>query len=191
MGDRPMIKPRIRELPAAHGTRGGELIALAKRLEYRLDAWQCLGANDILATNGENELAAFEAVLLVARQCGKSLTGDLYAILFPLEGQSVLYTSHRADSSKEIFRRVLASLPEEIGARATFTNGKEQILFPSGGVILVRTRGPRVGRGSPSTSSSWTSVRSATVSRSMQLYQRCGRARRRRFSTSDALRTHV
>jgi hypothetical protein len=141
-----VIKPRLRELPAALGTRGGELIALAKKLGYRLDDWQCLVANDILATNGEG-LAAFECVVLVSRQCGKSLIAELYALLFALQDEAVLFTSHRADSSKEIFRRLLASLPEEMGAIETRTNGKEQIAFPGGGVIAFRTRNARVGRG--------------------------------------------
>ena len=142
-----MIKPRLRELPAALGTRGGELVALAEQLGYTLDEWQRLVANDILATDGKGRLAALEAVVLAARQNGKSLVGELYALLFGLAGESILFTSHRADSSKEIFRRLLASLPEEMGAKATFTNGKEAIAFPGGGVILFRTRGPRVGRG--------------------------------------------
>jgi hypothetical protein len=85
--------------------------------------------------------------LVVARQCGKSLIGELYASNFALRGQGVLYTSHRADSTKLIFRRLLASLPEELGAEPTFTNGAEEIRFPSGGSIVFRTRGPRTARG--------------------------------------------
>lgn len=146
MGD-AVIKPRIREIPAALGTRGGELIALAERLDYTLDDWQKLVANDVLSTNGGEGFAAYEAVVLVSRQCGKSLLGELYSLYRALRGEVVLYTSHRADSSKEIFRRLLASLPEELGAVETRTNGKEQISFPAGGAILFRTRGPRVGRG--------------------------------------------
>lgn len=142
-----MIKPRIRSLPAALGTRGSELVALAERLGYTLDGWQKLAANDILATRDDGRLAAFEAALLVSRQCGKSLVGELYSLLWALEGQSVLFTSHRADTCKEIFRRLVATLPEEMGAIPTYTNGKEQLSFPDGGVIMFRTRGPRVGRG--------------------------------------------
>lgn len=142
-----MIRPRLRSLPPALGTRGGELVELAELLGYELDDWQQLAANDVLAVDGDGRLAAFEAVLLASRQCGKSLVGELYALLFALAGERVLHTSHRADSAKEIFRRLLASLPDELGAEPTFTNGKEQIVFPSGGVILFRTRGPRVGRG--------------------------------------------
>lgn len=142
-----VIKPRIRSLPAALATRGAELVALAERLGYQLDGWQKLAANDVLATTDGGTLAAFEAVLIVSRQCGKSLVGELYALLWALDGQTVLYTSHRADSVKEIFRRLVATVPEDIGAVPTFTNGKEQIAFPGGGVIMFRTRGPRVGRG--------------------------------------------
>ena len=48
---------------------------------------------------------------------------------------------------EEIFRRLLASLPDEFDAVETRTNGKEQIAFPGGGVIAFRTRNARVGRG--------------------------------------------
>jgi hypothetical protein len=137
----------LRVLPAAVGTRGGELVKLAERLGYRLDGWQRIAGNDVLATDEDGALAAFEAVLLVSRQCGKSLIGELYALLWALEGQTVLHTSHRADAAKELFRRMVATIPDEWGAKPTFTNGKEQLELPGGGVILFRTRGPRVGRG--------------------------------------------
>jgi hypothetical protein len=142
-----MVKPRIRSLPAALGSLGGELVELGKRLGYTLDGWQRLALNDLLATNEEGVLAAFEAVLLVGRQNGKSLLAELYAVHFATRGETVMFTCHRADTAKEIFRRLLASLPDELEAAPTFTNGKEQIAFPGGGVILFRTRGPRVGRG--------------------------------------------
>jgi hypothetical protein len=66
-----IVKPCLRVLPAALGTRGAELVALAESLGSTLDGWQKLAANDILATNKIDELAAFEAVALVSRQCGK------------------------------------------------------------------------------------------------------------------------
>jgi hypothetical protein len=72
-----MVKPRIRSLPAALGSRGQELVELAERLGYTLDPWQKLAVNDVLATNDAGALAAFEAVPIVARQCGKSLVGEL------------------------------------------------------------------------------------------------------------------
>jgi hypothetical protein len=53
-----MIKPRIRCLPAALGTRGGELVKLGERLGYSLDSWQKLVANDLLATGEDDGLAA-------------------------------------------------------------------------------------------------------------------------------------
>ena len=68
-----MIRPRIRSLPPALGTRGGEVIDLADRLGYTLDGWQRLAVNDLLATDENGGLAAYSAALIVARQCGKSL----------------------------------------------------------------------------------------------------------------------
>jgi hypothetical protein len=141
-----VIKPRIRCLPAALGTRGPELFKLGERLGYTLDGWQKLAANDLLATAEDETLAAYEAALVVSRQCGKSLIGELYSLLFALDGEAVLYTAQRADAVKNIFRRMLAALPEELEAEPRFTNGAEQISFPGGGVIVFRTRGPRVGR---------------------------------------------
>ncbi len=142
-----MVKPRIRSLPAALGSRGQELVELAERLGYTLDPWQKLAVNDVLATNDAGALAAFETVLIVARQCGKSLVGELYALHWALQGQAVMFTTQRADTARLLFLRLLATLPEELEARPTFTNGALQIAFPGGGVIWFRTRGPRVGRG--------------------------------------------
>ena len=138
-----MIRPRIRSLPPALGTRSAEVLELAERLGYELDDWQRLALNDLLAVDENGSLAAFEAALVVARQCGKSLLGELYATHFALEGETVLFTSHRADSSKLIFRRLLASLPAEFGIKPTFTNGAEEIRLRGGGSIGFRTRGPR------------------------------------------------
>lgn len=141
-----MIGPRIRCLPPALGTRGPELVALGEQLGKTLAPFQRLASNDILATVEDGTLAAYEAALVVSRQNGKSLIGELYALLFALEGQAVMYTAQRSDAAKEVFRRLLADLPEEMGASPTHTNGKEEIRFPDGGVIVFRTRGPRVGR---------------------------------------------
>lgn len=57
-----MIRPRIRSLPPALGTRGGELVELAKRLGYTLDGYQQLALNDILATDEAGSLAALGTV---------------------------------------------------------------------------------------------------------------------------------
>jgi hypothetical protein len=40
-----------------------------------------------------------------------------------------------------------ATIPESWGVTATFSNGREQLDFPSGGSIAFKTRTPRVGRG--------------------------------------------
>ncbi len=141
-----MIGPRIRCIPPALSTRGPELVALGERLGFTLHPWQILAANDILATVEDGTLAAYEAALVVSRQNGKSLIAELYALLFALEGQAVLYTAQRSDAAKEVFQRLLADMPEELGAEAVRTNGKEEIKFDGGGRIVFRTRGPRVGR---------------------------------------------
>lgn len=142
-----MIKPRIRSLPAALGSNGGDLVKLGGELGFTLDPWQKLAVNDILATSDDGKLAAFEAVVVVARQCGKSAVAELYSLYFALQGETILFTAQRQDTAQIVFKRLLAVLPDELGAVATFTNGREQIAFPGGGVIIFRTRGPRVGRG--------------------------------------------
>lgn len=142
-----LIKPRIRSLPAALGSNGGELVKLAEALGFTLDPWQKLAVNDILATTDDGTLAAFEAVVVVARQCGKSAVAELYCLFSALKGETILFTAQRQDTAQIVFKRLLAVLPDEFGAVGTFTNGREQIALPGGGVILFRTRGPRVGRG--------------------------------------------
>jgi hypothetical protein len=97
-----VIRPRIRSLPPALGTRSAQVIELAERLGYELDDWQLLALNDLLATDKAGKLAAFEAALVVARRCGKSLLGELYAAHFALVGEAVIGLSPAPDGHKRM-----------------------------------------------------------------------------------------
>ena len=90
------------------------------------------------------KLAAYRAGISMPRQTGKSVDAEIYSLFWALEGQAVLYTSHRVDASRNFFRRILANLPGEHDVRRS--NGQEEVVFDSGGVIVFRTRGPRTGR---------------------------------------------
>lgn len=141
-----MIQPYLRVVPAALGNRLEEALLVAEALGHELDDEQKLALGDITSTTGD-KLVAYEAVLSAPRQSGKSLVCEVYAVMYALRGESVLYTGHRADLAGRMFRRLVATLPEAWETEATFSNGREQIEFQSGGRILFKTRSQRVGRG--------------------------------------------
>ena len=142
-----MIRPYLRVLPAALGNRLEEAERVALELGHELDAEQLLVLCDITSQTKDGKLAAFEAVISAPRQTGKSLIAEVYAVMHALRGEKVLFTGHRADLAGSIFRRLWATIPEGWGVTATFSNGREQLEFPGGGVIAFKTRTPRVGRG--------------------------------------------
>jgi hypothetical protein len=141
-----VIKPYLRVVPPALSTRGGEVITLAESLGIALDAEQKLCLNDILSTDEQGKLVAYRAVISMARQCGKTVVAELYSLYFALQGEAVLYTTHRSDAARQFFKRVLVNLGDEHGAEIRRTNGQEEVEFASGGAVVFRTRGPRVGR---------------------------------------------
>ncbi len=141
-----MIPPRIRQLAPALGTRGGEAFAVAEEADLPLDDWQRLAVNDIVATDGDGVLAAFEAAVVVARQCGKTRIGKVYSLFWALQGEAVLFSSHRADTARVVFER-LSAVADRFGGEVIWSNGRERIDFPGGGSISFRTRSGRLGRG--------------------------------------------
>ena len=141
-----MIPPRLRLLAPALATRGAELVAVAERAGLELDDWQRLALNDVAATDDEGALAAFEASVVVARQCGKTRLGKVYSLFWALQGEAVLFTSHRADTARVVFER-LSAVADRFGGEVIWSNGRERIDFPSGGSISFRTRSGRLGRG--------------------------------------------
>ena len=142
-----MIRPYLRVLPAALGNRLDEAVLVAEQLGHVLDDEQKLMLGDITSTTDDGKLAAYEAVVSAPRQTGKSLVCEVYAVMHALRGERVLYTGHRADLAGSIFRRMWATIPEGWGVTATFSNGREQLEFPSGGLIEFKTRGARIARG--------------------------------------------
>jgi hypothetical protein len=142
-----VIRPYLRVLPAALGNRLDEAVLVAEQLGHELDDEQKLALGDITSTTGDGKLAAYEAVISAPRQSGKSLVCEVYAIMHALRGEKILYTGHRSDLAGTIFRRMWATIPEEWGVVATFSNGREQLQFPKGGLIEFKTRTPRVARG--------------------------------------------
>lgn len=141
-----VIRPRLRHLAPALGTRGAELVEVAGRAGLDLDDWQRLAVNDIAAVDDDGALAGFEAAVVVSRQCGKTRVGKVYALFWALEGEQVLYTSHRADTARVAFDR-LSAVADRFDGEIVWSNGREKITFPSGGAISFNTRSGRLGRG--------------------------------------------
>ena len=112
-----MIKPYLRVVPPALGTRGGEVIALGESLDIVLDDEQKRCLNDILATDEHGKLVAYRAVVSMARRCGKTVVAELYSLYFALQGEAVLYTSHRSDASRQFFKRGSLPIPLPIRTR--------------------------------------------------------------------------
>ena len=142
-----MIHPRIRALPAALGNRLDDTVLVAEQLGHELDDEQKLMLGDITSTTGRREAGRIRGGGLAPRQSGKSLVCEVYAVMHALRGERVLFTGHRSDLAGSIFRRLWVTIPEEWGVAATFSNGREALEFPKGGLIAFKTRTPRVGRG--------------------------------------------
>lgn len=142
-----MIQPYLRVVPAALGNRLEEALLVAGELGLDLDAEQKLCLADLTATDGDDKLVAYEGAISAPRQSGKTVVGEVLAVMYAQRGESVLFTGHRADLAGVIFRRLVANIPEAWGTTAIYSNGREQVEFESGGRIVFKTRSQRVGRG--------------------------------------------
>ena len=109
---RGVQEPRYLSLPPANESDdyGDRAVALADLAGLRLDPWQQLALRSMLRRDAGKQFAAFESVLLVPRQCGKSVVleaFDLAKLYLSPPGTLILHTAHLFPTAIESFRHLL------------------------------------------------------------------------------------
>lgn len=142
-------------------TRGDEAVEFARWCGLTLYPWQEDLLRDMCRTNDEGVWAAREVVVSVARQNGKGevLLARELAGIFLFGERLIFHSAHFLDTAVDAQRRlfeVIESHPDLMGwwdgevdgvPKASATNGKENIVFPNGAMVMFRTRTKKTGRG--------------------------------------------
>jgi hypothetical protein len=145
---------RVSAVPAGRLHRYGRAaLELLDLVGLKLEGWQQqVFEASLLERDGK--WAASEVGLVVPRQNGKSelALARILAGLFVLEEELIIYTAHLADTSMEMFRRLIDliescdDLHGEVG-HVWRANGKETIELATGQRVRFRTRTKGGGRG--------------------------------------------
>jgi hypothetical protein len=142
--------PRFESLPPANeaddlGERAVQLAALAG---LNLDPWQQRVLRNMLRRDASGLAAAFESVLLVPRQCGKSVVleaFDLAKLYLSAPNTLILHTAHLFPTAIESFRHLLGlvkNTPElwaEV-AKVRNAHGEEGIELHNGSRLRFAAR---------------------------------------------------
>lgn len=150
----PNSQPRVEWIPPGNPHPDSDAaLELLDATGAILEDWQeDVFTKSLMERNGK--WAAFEVGLVVPRQNGKSELAlhRMIAGLFVLREPLIIYTAHLADTSLEMFRRLIEMIEavpwlEREVAHVWRTNGKEQIELRSGQRVRFRTRTKGGGRG--------------------------------------------
>jgi hypothetical protein len=145
--------PRFSLVPAgAVDSRGARAVELARNAGLHLTEEQQAVLHGGLGIRADGTWTAFEVVNIQGRQCGKSATLAARIMLGLELGEQIAYTSHRVDSSQEVFRAVAALVQDSpelspLLDKVFYGNGKERIELTNGGRVIFGTRSARTGRG--------------------------------------------
>lgn len=139
--DFPLSRPRVDRLPSHVGTYGPKVCAFVEACGMTLFDWQKLVLDRLFAVDSDDEWAATEFGLLVARQNGKGEILVAYSLahlfLFPRKDnrrKTVIYTAHETKTSDDGMQRikgVIEANPElmERVANIYTGNGQESIVL--------------------------------------------------------------
>ena len=148
--------PRIHFFTPYDTTHGDKAIRLARLAGVELDPWQQLVVRDWLATDENGDWVHSRGALACSRQQGKSKIIEvvtLYSLV--VLGESVLFTSHRADTARAMFdsfktffdARKHPDIAKYLKGDIRNANGQQEILTTTGGSLHIGTRYNGVGRG--------------------------------------------
>lgn len=147
-------EPTHRLAPEADFSRGQDVIDMAGLVGIDLDEWQRGLLLDGLGV-ADGKWSAFEVVMEIARQNGKSYVLDLLALtaLYTWQLRTIVYSAHETTTAMEAFGRIEELIRSTPALRAVtpdrgFTrgNGKEKVKIATGR-ILFKTRTSGGGRG--------------------------------------------
>lgn len=154
-------EPRFLSLPPGKPDRPGDFadraVQLARFAGLNLDPWQELTLRSMLRTAPSSEQwAAYESLILVPRQNGKSVTleaFDLAKLFLSPPGHMIMHTAHLFPTAMESFRHLSALIkntPELAAEVARWSNahGSEGIELKNGSRLRFAARGVNgAGRG--------------------------------------------
>lgn len=150
-----MVPPSYEWAPPAVSTQlGQEAVELAAHAGLMLDEWQAYALERILAEDGQQRPAAFEAALIVPRQNGKGsiLEALSLAWLFLTDAPLILHSAHEFKTAADGFRRVrglIRTTPKLARRveRVTTAAGNEAIELETGQRLRYVARSKGSGRG--------------------------------------------
>lgn len=145
--------PRVWSVPSAPTSAGGETVRLASLAGLELLPWQAFVLEHAMRQRADERWAAFEVVLLVARQNGKGSVleaAELY-MLFVL-GLNVFHTAHLMKTSRKAFKRLMVLIdrtPQLKRRVADVRRTAEEltVTLTNGAFATFMVRGQRAGRG--------------------------------------------
>lgn len=156
---RPLLgsqTPTHRLVPPCKYSLADDVFDMADLVGIDLDEWQRNCVIDILGVDDKAKWAAFEAVIEIARQNGKSVILDLVALtaLYIWRLPLTVYSAHLGDTIMKAFERLESLIKSTPALRAEtpdrcfkHANGKEKIKLLTGEEILFKTRTAGGGRG--------------------------------------------
>jgi phage terminase large subunit-like protein len=103
--------PRLSHVPAfTRNDAAEDVIVMARVAGMPLDPWQEWVVRNSLGELDDDRWAAFEAALIVPRQCGKSalIEALILAALFVWREQTVIYSAHLFATAQETFSASVA-----------------------------------------------------------------------------------
>lgn len=148
--------PTHRLFPDRERDLSQDLFDMADLVGIELDEWQRQFVIDMLGLLKDGKWAAFETVIELARQNGKSVVLDLLALtaLYIWRLPQIVYSAHDGTTVMKAFERIEAmikatpALRQETPDRCfKHANGKEKVKLTTGEEILFKTRTTGGGRG--------------------------------------------
>lgn len=148
-------KPAYLWVPPRVGSYGDEAVELARLAGRELDADQVLAVDAMLSYGPGGRPVALEAVIIEARQNGKTGGVLLPVVLFDLwlgTPDRVVWTAHLFRTARDAFADVCACIERtaELSRRVkkvTYGNGEESVLLHSGAQLDFLARSQGGGRG--------------------------------------------
>jgi len=147
-------EPRLHSPYLKGESLSGEIEALAEAIGTPLLPWQKFVLKDMMTVDKDNQFIRKSALLLIARQQGKTFLASMRIIWGLTKGQKIVAMSSNRGMALETFRYVAyivennKFLRDQLASKPRMANGQERITFKNGGEyqIVAATRDGSRGR---------------------------------------------
>lgn len=154
-------EPTYSSIPPGDTERGQQAVEFARLCGMTLFPWQEDVLRDMCRTGEDGYFSAPEVVVSVPRQNGKGeiLVARELAGIYLFGEKTILHTAHHLDTAVSARARLWEVISENDflmswwdgnfrGAPREYrSNGKEDIRFPNGSIVMFRTRSDKTARG--------------------------------------------